>query len=108
MGPSSLPPYHGRQLVVTAKLPSESAAELSFQSAPAAPSPIGAMLRQLAPRYRERQILQYVCKGLSNKDIAKQVGLRVGTVKAYMHRVFKKMRVRDRLEAIQAWKKLHG
>jgi DNA-binding NarL/FixJ family response regulator len=52
--------------------------------------------------HREREVLQQVLRGLSNQEIAMVLGLRLGTVKQYMAHLFKKMRVRNRIEAIRA------
>ena len=51
--------------------------------------------------YREQQILSHVSKGLTNKEIADRLGLTVGTIKHDVTQLFKKMNVRNRLEAIQ-------
>jgi len=56
---------------------------------------------QLAPR--ERALIQYVRKGLRNREIAKELGVTVGTVKVYLHAVFEKLGVSSRTElAIRA------
>jgi DNA-binding NarL/FixJ family response regulator len=60
---------------------------------------------QAALSYREQQILDHVSKGLTNKEIADRLGLTVGTIKHYVTQLFKKMNVRNRLEAIQAAQK---
>jgi two-component system nitrate/nitrite response regulator NarL len=60
---------------------------------------------QAALSYREQQILSHVSKGLTNKEIADQLGLTVGTIKHYVTQLFKKMNVRNRLEAIQVAQK---
>ena len=60
---------------------------------------------QAALSYREQQILAHVSKGLTNKEIADQLGLTVGTIKHYVTQLFKKMNVRNRLEAIQVAQK---
>jgi two-component system, NarL family, nitrate/nitrite response regulator NarL len=52
--------------------------------------------------YREQQMLDYVTRGFTNKEIAEQLGLANGTIKFYVTQLFKKMRVRNRLQAIQA------
>jgi DNA-binding NarL/FixJ family response regulator len=60
---------------------------------------------QAALSYREQQILTHVSRGLTNKEIADRLGLTVGTIKHYVTQLFKKMNVRNRLEAIQAAQK---
>ncbi|MEO6114430.1 MAG: response regulator transcription factor [Sphingomicrobium sp.] len=55
----------------------------------------------LAPR--ERQLVAFVRSGLRNREIAKQLGVTEGTVKAYLHAVFEKLGVSSRTElAIRA------
>ena len=48
---------------------------------------------------RERQILEKVAAGLSNKEIAQQVFLTEKTVKHYMTNILQKLQVRNRVEA---------
>jgi DNA-binding NarL/FixJ family response regulator len=47
---------------------------------------------------REHQLLAAVSKGLSNKEIASLLGLKEGTIKFYLSRLFRKCGVLDRLE----------
>jgi two-component system, NarL family, nitrate/nitrite response regulator NarL len=54
-------------------------------------------LANLAPR--EEQILEYVAKGLSNKEVARELDLQEKTVKHYMTSILQKLRVRNRVEA---------
>jgi DNA-binding NarL/FixJ family response regulator len=49
---------------------------------------------------RDKQILGYLAQGLTNREIARNLGMNVRTVKYYLTQVFRKMRVRNRLEAI--------
>jgi LuxR family maltose regulon positive regulatory protein len=49
---------------------------------------------------REREILQLVCEGLSNQEIARQLVLSVGTVKTHIHNIFGKLGVSNRPQAI--------
>jgi DNA-binding NarL/FixJ family response regulator len=56
--------------------------------------------------YREQQVLIRISKGLTNKEIAFQLGLNERTIKHYLTQLFKKMRVRNRLQAIQTAKRL--
>jgi DNA-binding NarL/FixJ family response regulator len=51
---------------------------------------------------REEEVLQLVAAGLSNRDIAEQLGLRPQTVKNHVHRVLEKLDVHSRLELIGA------
>ncbi|MFZ9652485.1 MAG: response regulator [Steroidobacteraceae bacterium] len=49
---------------------------------------------------RERSILRLAATGLSNKEIAKSLGLVEGTVKNYMSEVMEKLDSRDRTQAV--------
>jgi LuxR family maltose regulon positive regulatory protein len=49
---------------------------------------------------REVEILRLLCQGLSNREIAGQLVLSVGTVKFHIHNLFGKLGVRDRPQAI--------
>lgn len=52
---------------------------------------------------RERQLIAFIRKGLRNREIAEQLGVTEGTVKAYLHAVFDKLGVSSRTElAIRA------
>lgn len=48
---------------------------------------------------REKEILQYVAKGLQNSDIAKLLGVGLDCVKVHMKHVLAKLEVSDRAEA---------
>jgi DNA-binding NarL/FixJ family response regulator len=48
---------------------------------------------------RDKRILGYLAKGLTNQEIARSLGMNVRTVKHYLTHVFRKMRVRNRVEA---------
>lgn len=50
----------------------------------------------LAPR--ERQLIRFVRQGLRNRQIASELGVTEGTVKAYLHAVFDKLGVKNRTE----------
>ena len=49
---------------------------------------------------RELEILKLAARGLSNKSIAAELGLTLGTVKGYLANVFSKLNVGSRTEAI--------
>jgi DNA-binding CsgD family transcriptional regulator len=50
--------------------------------------------RVLTPR--EREVALLVARGLSNKLVARELGLSTGTVKQHLHRIFQKLGVRSR------------
>lgn len=49
---------------------------------------------------RDRRVLRHLVKGLSNRELASELGVDVRTIKYYLSRIFKKMRVQSRVEAI--------
>jgi two-component system NarL family response regulator len=49
---------------------------------------------------RETEILQYVARGLGNKEIAEAIGRSPETVKAHLESVFEKLGARDRANAV--------
>jgi two-component system, NarL family, nitrate/nitrite response regulator NarL len=51
---------------------------------------------------RERQVLGHASKGLTNQEIARTLGLTSSTIKYYKSVAYKKMGVRNRVEAIVA------
>jgi DNA-binding NarL/FixJ family response regulator len=52
---------------------------------------------KLSPR--ERELLDFLSEGLSNKEIADRMSLSVETVRAYLKRIYDKLHVRSRTEA---------
>ena len=52
---------------------------------------------------RERQILELVTDGLSNQEIAEKLNLAQPTIKNYLSRIFDKLNVRSRTQAIAVW-----
>ena len=55
-------------------------------------------LAELTPRQHE--ILEYIIKGLTNKEISSATHLAVDTVKTHIHNIFRKMGVRNRAQAV--------
>ena len=45
---------------------------------------------------REREIVECICQGLSNNEIARKLALSPNTVKAHLNRIYKKMQVTSR------------
>lgn len=49
---------------------------------------------------QEKQILYWIEKGYTNKEIAKKLNLKEGTIKVYNHIIFQKLQVKNRTQAI--------
>ncbi len=54
---------------------------------------------------REREILDFLAKGFSNKEIASKLEISPLTVKAHLAHIFEKLHVRSRTEAVMAYLK---
>lgn len=67
----------------------------SVDPGPAAPDPSG-----LTPRQRE--VLQELCNGKSNKEIARNLGMQEKTVKGHVSAIFRCLNVVHRLQAVEA------
>lgn len=55
---------------------------------------------------RELDVLQLICEGYSNPEIATELILSVGTIKFHTNRIFGKLSVRNRVEAVTQANKL--
>ena len=69
-----------------------------FARRPAAGGPSPAVLDQLTER--EREVLGLIAHGLSNREIAEKLFLSEGTVKTHIKRIFFKLDLRDRTQAV--------
>lgn len=54
---------------------------------------------------REQEILQLLSKGLLYKEIGDQLGITTGTVKQHIHKIYDKLHVSNRTEAINKMKR---
>ena len=54
--------------------------------------------RALTPR--ETEVMEEVARGRTNGEIAKDLGMSLQTVKAHMNMIFRKIGVRNRVEAV--------
>jgi two-component system nitrate/nitrite response regulator NarL len=61
---------------------------------------VGSLDRRAAPRLtpREREVVQHVCAGMKNKEIALALSITSGTVKVHLMHIFEKTGVKDRFE----------
>jgi two-component system nitrate/nitrite response regulator NarL len=48
---------------------------------------------------REKEVLQFVAKGLSNKEIAASMKLSPSTVKRHIENILRKLQLKNRVEA---------
>jgi LuxR family maltose regulon positive regulatory protein len=90
---------HVRTLLAAFQEPSESPAPAA--TAPAAPSTPEQANQQLIEPLTEREldVLQLMAAGSSNKEIAEQLTVTVGTVKSHAKRIYGKLAVSNRTEA---------
>ncbi len=49
---------------------------------------------------REKEVLGYVCKGVSNQEIAEKMSVQDVTVKTHLNSIFKKLKVSNRTQAV--------
>lgn len=49
---------------------------------------------------REHQVLTLLAQGLLYKEIAERLGISTGTVKQHIHRIYEKLHVHNRTEAV--------
>jgi DNA-binding NarL/FixJ family response regulator len=68
------------------------------------PAPVAARLAEFTPRadltHREVEVMQFVARGLSNREIAAEIGRSDETVKLHLKNIFAKLGVADRTEAV--------
>jgi two-component system nitrate/nitrite response regulator NarL len=50
--------------------------------------------------HREHEVLRLAARGLSNKEIAQQLGVWLQTIKTHLHNIFEKLEVRTRRAAV--------
>jgi DNA-binding NarL/FixJ family response regulator len=67
----------------------------SFRSAPASAAPVG---EELSPR--EQEVLELLARGYLYKEIAERLNISVPTVNTYVRRMYEKLHVRSRAQAV--------
>jgi two-component system nitrate/nitrite response regulator NarL len=61
------------------------------------PMPLLSFQRDLSRlTQREIQIVRLVCEGLSNKEIARRMGISEGTIKFRLHLIYRKLAITNR------------
>lgn len=95
----------GRQLMATISGIIDGESDIFGLYEPASP-PTPASLRQPVPASlslsnREAQVAQLLVDGLSNKEIAKSLGIADITVRLHLRRVFRKLGARSRTDAVR-------
>jgi len=74
---------------------------------PAAPFALNAeRLRELGVTPREREILELIANGMSNREIAEKLFVSENTVKTHSSRLFDKLGAKRRTQAVQMGKEL--
>jgi DNA-binding CsgD family transcriptional regulator len=63
-------------------------------------------LRELGVTPREREILELIAKGMSNREIAEKLFVSENTVKTHSSRLFDKLGAKRRTQAVQMGKEL--
>jgi DNA-binding NarL/FixJ family response regulator len=66
----------------------------SFQKA----GPVGEKRAHLSPR--EQAVLEQLAKGLTYKQIADLLGISIDTIRTYLRRIYEKLHVQSRTEAV--------
>ena len=64
------------------------------------------VLAELGMSKRELEVLQLMAQGLSNQEIAKQLFVSLNTIKTHSSKIFEKMDVQRRTQAIEKAKRL--
>lgn len=57
---------------------------------------------------QERQILVLVAKGMSNRDVASEMGFTEGTIRQYVSRIYGKIEIEGHRPMLVAWAIGHG
>jgi len=70
-----------------------------FQRIPVQPNPVS-----LPITARERELLEWLAQGLLYKEIADKMNITTGTVKQHIHKIYEKLHVSNRTEAINKLK----
>lgn len=56
--------------------------------------------KEISLTSKEKEIIYFVCEGLANKEIAEKLNISEQTVKAHLHKIFKKLGISSRTQLI--------
>ncbi|MES2477027.1 MAG: response regulator transcription factor [Verrucomicrobiota bacterium] len=79
-------------------------AEIARRVVEAFYQPVVAATEQVNLSPRETEILEQLCEGLANKEIADQLNISVETVRVHLKHIYDKLHVRSRLEAAMKYR----
>jgi DNA-binding NarL/FixJ family response regulator len=49
---------------------------------------------------REKQVLQWIAKGLTNREISSRLSLSESTIENHIHHIYKKLKISNRAQAV--------
>ena len=75
----------------------EQYAPVDFMTTPPEVTPVNPLAEKLTPR--ELQVLEKLCQGLANKEIARALGIQEPTVKLHMKTLYRKINASNRTQA---------
>jgi two-component system, NarL family, response regulator LiaR len=75
--------------------------------APSAARPSGVPRGTTELSMREAEVLELICRGMSNLEIAERLYVSVNSVKTYVRQIYQKIGVTRRAQAV-AWGLAHG
>jgi DNA-binding NarL/FixJ family response regulator len=75
----------------------EQYAPIDFMTAPSETAPVNPLAEKLSQR--ELQVLQRLCEGKANKEIARELGIQEPTVKLHMKTLYRKIGAHNRTQA---------
>jgi two-component system, NarL family, nitrate/nitrite response regulator NarL len=75
----------------------ETYAPIQFMTAPVEAEPVNPLAEKLSQR--EKQVLEKLCAGMANKEIARALGIQEPTVKLHMKTLYRKIGASNRTQA---------
>ena len=57
---------------------------------------------------REREIAELIVRGISNREVAKQLGIAHGTANVHLNNIYRKLGINNRVLLAMAWLRYDG